>query len=631
MNQYQEFIFYRTYARYLPELGRRETFQESVYRYWKYLLDRVPKSKHWEYCQVYDTLLDRRVVPSMRAFWAAGPALDVDNAAAYNCAALPIDRVEAFSEMLYLLMNGCGVGFSVERQFINQLPIVPNLTGLSVEPIVVEDSKLGWAEGLARLLEYLYHGIIPPYDLSKVRPKGSPLKTFGGRASGPEPLDELFRFVIKVFSNTERGSRLNSEQVHDICCMIANCVVVGGVRRSATISLGNLSDDRHAKLKSGQWYYTAPYRATANNSVAYTEKPGSRKFLSEWMKLVESKSGERGIFNRQAAEKKVRSTGRRDGGYPWMLNPCGEIFLRPRQFCNLTEAIIYPHTDMHQAAVAVRHATVLGCLQATLTDFKFIGSDWTANSEEERLLGVSLTGLMDNPLFSAATPTVASRLRTLRGIARKTAKDWSAALGIPMPAAITTCKPSGTVSQLMGTSSGIHPRPSRYYLRRVRVTSSDPLAKLMISTGVPHQPETGQDPNNPSTWVFEFPVVSPKDAVLADHHGALKSLRYWQMMRDNWCEHNPSCTIYVKDHEWPRVGAWVYDHWDEIGGLSFFPAFDEETIYQLAPQEKLSKKDYHRLEGDMPRIDFSRLPEFENEDNTTGAREYACVGGNCEI
>ena len=633
---YQDFIRVRTYSRWNEELGRRETWDETVDRYdeffWKILWDkRISAELKDAYSKAIDAIRSFDVMPSMRCLWTAGPALERENISGYNCAYVAVDNPRVFAEILYILMCGTGVGFSVERQYINKLPEVPNKLYFEFDPIIFEDSKLGWAEGYLELITRLYRGDVPEYDLSKIRPKGSRLKIFGGRASGPEPLKELIDFTIQVFKNAQ-GRKLNSIECYDIVCKIANCVVSGGVRRSATLSLSNLTDLRMRRAKDGQFWIENPQRALSNNSVAYTEKPDMRAFMEEWMALVESKSGERGIVNREALKNTLPK--RRNKDFDFGVNPCGEIILRSKQFCNLTEVIVRSTDTLAQLCQKVKYATILGCLQSTLTNFYFLSDEWKKNCEEERLLGVSLTGLMDHPILqktelgdSLLAPQ--EWLQVMKQVAIDTAKEWSKALGINMPAAITCVKPSGTVSQLVDSSSGLHPRYAPYYIRRVRVTYTDPLAKFLMAKGVPCEPEVGQTWNDVNTVVFEFPVKSPKGSICRKDLTALEQLEYWKMLKIYWCEHNPSVTIYVKDHEWLEVGAWVYKNWDIIGGLSFLP-YDGGN-YQLAPYEEITKEKYEELIKNFPKLDFSELSKYETKDETEGSRELACTAGVCEL
>lgn len=625
MTNYEELIYTRDYARWLPEENRRERWVETVNRYADFFDPRVPNHLKGEYELAINHIRSRTVMPSMRALWSAGPALENDNIAGYNCAYTVIDSVEAFAEIIYILMNGAGVGFSTERQYISQLPEVPTLTDLAVT-IEFGDSKLGWAQGYLDFMKQLYLGNICKYDLTMIRPKGAPLKTFGGRASGPEPLQQLLQFTKKVFKQAQ-GRKLNSLECYDIVCYIADCVVSGGVRRSATINLSNLSDTRMRRAKDGQFYLENPQRSLSNNSVCYTEKPDMGIFMEEWMSLMKSGTGERGIFNREAAIKQAKFLGREK--YDFGTNPCGEIILRPRQFCNLTEVVVKPWDSWQTLAEKVRCAVRLGVIQSTLTEFRFLRDDWAANCEEERLLGVSLTGIMDHPTLSSDTKMACYQLDLIRAEAHKEARKWAKALNINTPKAITCVKPSGTVSQLVGSSSGMHARHSRYYIRRIRVNSTDPVAHLLRDSGVPMHPEVGQTLDNCTTVVFDFPVVSPHGSVYRGQRTALEQLDHWLMFKKHWTDHNPSFTVYVKDAEWMAVGAWVYAHWDEVGGISFLPY--DGGVYQLAPYEEIDKETYDKLNANFPVIPFENLSRYEGEDTTSGSMTYACVGDKCNI
>ena len=626
---YRKFIFYRTYSRWIDKAGRREEWHESVNRYREFLMPRIPMEHRKTFDDTCLAIERADIMPSMRLLWSAGPACERDNLSAYNCAYLELDNLRAFAEMLYILMNGTGVGFSVEQAVIDKLPVVPHNMSDTQEVVVFADSKKGWADGFYQYLKYLWvEGRVPKYDLSKIRSAGSVLKTFGGRASGPEPLEQLLQFTLRLF-RAAGGRRLNSLEVHDLACWIANIVVVGGVRRSACISLSDLGDDRMAKAKVGNFWSIDPQRGMANNSVAYKEKPSIRKFLSEWLKLMESRSGERGIFNRESAHHGAVATGRRDPNHFFGCNPCGEVNLRPKELCNLTEVIVRPGDSLYSLKEKVRKATILGVVQSTLTDFKFVSRQWKKNCEEERLLGVSLTGLMDHPVLNEVSKEAKHWITTMKEEAIETAREWSSILGVPMPKAITCVKPSGTVSQLVGCSSGLHPRFSPYYIRRVRVSSTDPVAQLLRQAGYPAQPEIGNDPVNPKTLVFEFPIKSPEGSVMADEVRALDQLEYWLMLKRYWCEHNPSVTIYVKENEWLDVGAWVYRNWDHIGGLTFLPL--DDNVYQLAPYEEIDEEAYNHMVADCPPIDWGLLADIERDDQTTGSRELACSGGACEL
>jgi ribonucleoside-triphosphate reductase len=621
--QYQQFIALSRYARWLPDEGRRETWSETVDRYIDNVVRRAIPGEDTVVNNIRDAILSLSVMPSMRMMMTAGPALDRDNTAGYNCSYIAVDDPKAFDEAMMILLCGTGVGFSVERQHIARLPEVPEKLFDAEDVIVVHDSKEGWAKAYRKLVAMLYAGEIPRWDVSGVRPAGAKLKTFGGRASGPEPLVDLFRFTIDIFRKAA-GRRLNSIECHDIMCKIGDIVVVGGVRRSAMISLSNLSDDRMRHAKSGQWWEGNAQRALANNSAVYTEKPDVESFLREWTALVESKSGERGIFARYAAEAHVASRGRRETGHEWGTNPCSEIILRSNQFCNLTEVVVRAGDTRKTLEDKVRLATILGTIQSTFTKFPYLRRVWTKNTEEERLLGVSLTGIMDNPITSAPDPEL---LRHLRDVAVDTNKAWASMLGIPASAAITCVKPSGTVSQLVDAGSGIHARHSPYYIRTVRGDVKDPLTTLMKDEGVPWEPEVFHPD---STVVFSFPQKAPGGAVTRNDMTAIQQLELWKTYALNWCEHKPSVTISVRDEEWVDVGAWVYRNFDICSGISFLPHSDH--TYQQAPYQDCDKAAYDELLGRMPvTINWGRLGEYESDDNTSGMQTLACTGGVCEI
>ena len=620
--QYQQFIALSRYARWLPDEGRRETWSETVDRY----VDNVVSRKVDDQVvvnQIREAILSLSVMPSMRMMMTAGPALDRDNTSGYNCAYMAVDDMKAFDEAMMILLCGTGVGFSVERQHIAKLPEVPDQMFDSEDTIVVHDSKEGWAKSYRKLVAMLYSGEAPGWDISKVRPAGAKLKTFGGRASGPDPLVELFKFTVNIFRGAV-GRKLSSVECHDLMCKIGDVVVVGGVRRSAMISLSNLSDDRMRRAKSGQWWENDAHRALANNSAVYNERPEMEAFLHEWTSLVESKSGERGIFARYAADAHVARSGRRETGHEWGTNPCSEIILRSNQFCNLTEVVVRVNDSVENLREKVRLATILGTVQSTYTKFPYLRKAWTRNTEEERLLGVSLTGIMDNVVTSHPDPEV---LQSLRQTAIDTNKEWAEHLGVPVSAAITCVKPSGTVSQLVDAGSGIHARHSPYYVRTVRGDVKDPLTQLMIDQGVPSEPEV----NHPdSTAVFSFPVKSPESAVTRNDMSALEQLELWKMYAMNWCEHKPSVTISVRDEEWMEVGAWVYRNFDICSGISFLP--HSEHTYQQAPYQDCDEDTYQELLSQMPKnIDWTSLGLYENEDNTAGSQTLACAGGVCEI
>ena len=632
--QYQQFIHLSRYSRWLPEEGRRETWSETIERYFDFFTEHLKEMCDYDLDdktrkELEEAVLDIKVMPSMRCLMTAGEALKRENIAGYNCSYVAVDRVAAFDEILYVLMNGTGVGFSVERQFTAKLPIIAEEFYHSDTMIQVADSKLGWAKALKELIGMLYIGQIPKWDLSKVRPAGTPLKTFGGRASGPEPLDSLFRFVEKTFTNA-KGRKLSSIECHDIVCKIAEIVVVGGVRRSALISLSNLSDDRMRHAKSGQWWEHHSQRALANNSACYTEKPDIGIFMDEWKSLYDSKSGERGIFNRASANKMAEKNGRRTvDGHEFGTNPCSEIILRDRQFCNLSEAVIRPSDTRESLIEKVRIATILGTFQSTLTNFKYVSNMWKKNCSEERLLGVSLTGIMDNLLTNGKENpySLEGLLDELREVAIETNKKWSKKLGINQATAITCVKPSGTVSQLVDAASGIHARHNPYYIRTVRGDKKDPLTQMMVDSGFPVE----DDVMNPGhTSVFSFPMKVNKDAVFRTDWSAIRQLELWLTYQKHWCEHKPSVTISVKEHEWLEVGAWVYEHFDYMSGVSFLP-FSEHT-YKQAPYQDCDEKQYEEVLNSMPKnVDWGLLGEYEKQDMTTSSQELACTAGGCEI
>lgn len=577
---------------------------------------------------MYNGIVNLRVMPSMRALMSAGPALSRDNIAGFNCSYLPVDNVRSFDECMYILLCGCGVGFSVERQYVSKLPEVPEELYPTESCVVVQDSKIGWATAYREVLGLLYSGKIPKWDVSKVRPAGSRLKTFGGRASGPAPLEDLFRFTIKVFDKA-KGRKLSSLEVHDIICKIADIVVVGGVRRSALISLSNLTDERMQRAKVGNFWETDAQRALANNSVAYTEKPDMGIFMREWQTLYESKAGERGIFNRTSARKQSEATGRREfAGIDFGTNPCGEIILRPNGLCNLSEVIVRAEDSLESLKDKVKLATVLGTFQSTLTDYRYVRKVWRSNAEEERLLGVSLTGIMDHAGLSGKEWTggaLSHYLEELKNVAIETNKEWAERLGINPSAAITTIKPSGTVSQLVDSSSGIHPRHSHYYIRTVRADKKDPLAVFMRSMGFPVEDDITKPEWND---VFSFPVKAPESSVTRFGVSAIQQLNHYLTFKRHWCEHNPSITVYVKEHEWMKVGAWVYEHFDEIGGIAFLP-YDGGNYLQ-APYQECTDNEYQSFLAKMPiGTDWSMF--VEKEDNTTGTQELNCMAGVCEI
>jgi ribonucleoside-diphosphate reductase alpha chain len=620
---YSQFIHKSRYAKWLDDEGRREEWPETVGRY---ITNVVPDgTDHQVVFELEQAILSMEVVPSMRAMMTAGPAANRDNTCMYNCSYLPVDDPKSFDEAMFILLCGTGVGFSVERQYVSRLPEVPEAMFSSDTIIAVKDSKEGWAKSLRQLIALLYSGEVPKWDVSKVRPAGAKLKTFGGRASGPAPLVDLFNFVVSVFMNA-KGRKLSSIECHDIMCKIGEVVVVGGVRRSAMISLSNLSDDRMRHAKSGQWWEGNAQRALSNNSTCYTEKPDMETFLREWTALVESKSGERGIFNRVASKKQAAKSGRRDDSWDFGTNPCSEIILRPYQFCNLTEVVVRATDTIEDLERKVRLATILGTVQSTYTHFPYLRKIWQRNTEEERLLGVSLTGIMDNPLLTTSNSGLEKTLEHLRSIAVATNAEWADRLGIPVSAAVTCVKPSGTVSQLVDSASGIHTRHSEYYIRTVRGDNKDPLTQLMKDVGIPSEPCVMKPE---TTTVFSFPQKAPEGAVTRNDVSAIDQLETWLVYQRHWCEHKPSVTVTVRDEEWMEVGAFVYKHFDEMSGVSFLPHSDHS--YQQAPYQECTKEDYEDLVNRMPTaIDWTKLSDYEKDDHTAGSQTFACVG-SCEI
>jgi ribonucleoside-triphosphate reductase len=631
---YQEFIHLSRYSRWLPEKERRETWDETVARYFDFFTEHLKETVNFTLSKELRTELEQavlglRVMPSMRCIMTAGEALKRENIAGYNCSYVAVDRPQAFDEILYILMNGTGVGFSVERQYVSQLPTIADEFFETDTTITVADSKLGWAKALKELVGMLYIGQIPRWDLSKVRPAGAPLKTFGGRASGPEPLESLMNFTVNVFKNAA-GRKLSSIEAHDVVCKIAEVVVVGGVRRSALISLSNLSDDRMRAAKSGQWWNDNPQRALANNSACYSEKPDIGVFMDEWKSLYDSKSGERGIFNRESAVWMASKNGRRNTeDFEFGTNPCSEIILRNREFCNLSEVVVRASDTRESLLEKVRLATILGTFQSTLVNFKYVSKSWRKNCEEERLLGVSLTGIMDCKLTNGKGPhgSLPAVLKDLKSMAVKTNKEFAEKLGINQSVAVTCVKPSGTVSQLTDSASGIHARHNPYYIRTVRGDKKDPLTKMMTDVGFPVEDDT----MNPShTSVFSFPMKVDDSAVFRTDMTAIEQLELWKTYQENWCEHKPSVTISVKENEWLEVGAWVYENFNYMSGVSFLP-FSEHT-YKQAPYQDCSQKEYEILLNKMPKsVEWEKLAQYEQTDMTIGAQELACAAGFCEI
>ena len=629
--QYQNFIHLSRYSRWVEEKGRRETWNETVNRYFDFF-DTHLKEKHKYKLtadlrnELYDAVLNLEVMPSMRVLMTAGEALRRDNVAGYNCSYLAVNRVRAFDEIMYILMCGTGVGFSVECQYVEKLPTIAEEFTQSDTTIIVEDSKIGWAKAYKELVSLLIGGQVPKWDMSKIRPAGARLKTFGGRASGPGPLDDLFRFTVETFRGA-LGRKLTSIEAHDLVCKIAEIVVVGGVRRSALISLSNLTDERMREAKSGAWWTGNPQRALANNSVAYKEKPGIGIFMDEWVSLYKSKSGERGIFNREATKRTVAKLGdRRDPNYEFGTNPCSEIILRDREFCNLTEVVVRVNDTAESLARKVRLATILGTFQSTLVDFRYLSSEWKKNCEEESLLGVSMTGIMDSPLTRGEVGNLEELLTTLRKSAVVVNKEFAKKIGISPSASITCVKPSGTVSQLVDAASGIHARHAEQYIRTVRADNKDPLCMFMKDLGFPHEADVSKPEH---TTVFAFPIRSPK-SVYRNDMTAIEQLKMWLVYQENWCEHKPSVTITVRETEWMEVGAWVYKHFDKISGISFLPHSDHS--YKQAPYQDCTIEEYEALVTKIPtNVDWLGLSKYEKEDNTVGTQTYACSGDKCEI
>ena len=640
---YQEYIHLSRYARWDYDKGRRETWDETVERYFNFFAEWLEekhdyKLENGEKTELENAVKELGVMPSMRCLMTAGPALKKENTAGYNCSYVKVDNQRSFDEILYVLMNGTGVGFSVEEEYTTQLPVIPDELYDTDTVIVVADSKLGWAKAFKELISLLYGGHIPKWDVSKVRPAGAPLKTFGGRASGPEPLVDLFNFTINTFKNAT-GRKLKQIECHDIVCKTAEIVVVGGVRRSALISLSDLNDREMRFAKSGQWWEQNVQRALANNSVNYKEKPDVGTFMREWLSLYDSKSGERGIYNSMSAKRTVeRLNGRyRDGSGDYIrrripredfgTNPCSEIILRSREFCNLSEVVIRRNDTRESLKAKVKYATILGTFQSTLTDFKYLSREWKRNCDEERLLGVSLTGIMDNPLTNGSKGKLDELLEELRDVAYETNCEWADRLGVPRSAAITCVKPSGTVSQLVDSASGIHARHNPFYIRTVRADNKDPLCKLMQEMGFPNEPDVTKPDH---TTVFSFPMKSPNGAVCRTDMTAMEQLDLWKTYAESWCEHKPSVTISVKEDEWVDVAAWVYENFDSISGISFLPF--SEHVYRQAPYQDCTEVEYKEALKTMPKdVDWAELSKYESQDYTVASQELACTAGGCEV
>jgi ribonucleoside-triphosphate reductase len=627
---YQEFIHKSRYARWMEEEGRRENWGETVSRYVNFMSDTLMEKHNYKIDKVdkemmEDYITSLSVMPSMRAMMTAGEALKRDNTCGYNCSYLPVDSPRSFDEAMYILMCGTGVGFSVERENVDKLPIISENMQESEVVIKVEDSKAGWAKAYRELVALLYSGMIPSWDVSKVRPSGARLKVMGGRASGADPLVNLFKFTVEKFKSAT-GRKLFPVECHDIMCKVGEVVVVGGVRRSALISLSNLNDDQMAHAKTGQWWENQGQRALANNSVAYKGKPSMETYMREWLALYESKSGERGMFNRQAADEQVAKNGRRQTGYMWGTNPCSEIILRPYQFCNLSEVVVRENDDLSTLRSKVRIATMLGTFQSTLTDLKYLRKIWKTNTEEERLLGVSLTGIMDHPVLARMTDSKIW-LQEMKQVAIDTNREYAEKIGIPRSTAITCVKPSGTVSQLTDSASGIHARHNPFYIRTVRGDNKDPLTQFMKEEGIPFEADITKPD---SVTVFSFPMKSPSGAITRTEMSAIEQLELWKLYALNWCEHKPSVTISVKEEEWMEVGSWLYDNFDIASGVSFLP-FSDHT-YQQAPYQDIEADDYLEWNGRVPSaLDWTKFSNYEKEDNTSGSRELACTADACEV
>jgi ribonucleoside-diphosphate reductase alpha chain len=625
MNSYQQLIAKSRYARYLPEEKRRENWDETSARWVSFfqeqLKDKVNKDDSiWGL--LGNSINNLAVLPSMRSIMTAGEALRRTHVAAYNCSYLPVDNQRCFDEAMYILLCGTGVGFSCEQAYVNQLPVVPTMVEATGYTIVVADSKEGWCEAYKMLIGMLYEGIIPKWDVSLVRPAGAPLKTFGGRASGPGPLIDLFQYTVDKFKAAQ-GRKLKSIEAHDIMCKIGEVVVVGGVRRSAMISLGDLGDYDHATAKAGAWWENHGERALANNSAVYNSKPSIGEFMKEWLDIYNSHSGERGIFNREASQVQAAKWGRRDPKVDYGTNPCSEIILKPYQFCNLSTIVVSPEDTVESLKTKVRLATIMGTMQSTLTDFPYLRDVWRTNTNQERLLGVSMTGILDNPYLRGSTHyPLRDLLEELRDVARETNKEWAAILGVPESAAITCVKPEGTVSQLTQTSSGIHAGHAKYYIRRIRQDKKDPLTQFLISQGIPNE-DCVMKPDQ--TTVFSFPQHSP--GFTREDLTAIEHLNIWLTYQRYWCEHKPSVTISVKDHEWMEVGAWVYEHFNECTGISFLP--DDGGTYRQAPYENIDLSVYHRLKDTLPVINWDLF--YEDRDNVEGVQTLSCTAGGCEI
>ena len=630
-SDYQNFIALSRYARWKEDDQRRESWLETVERYFNYLENYIYNEYGYTLPyqlreEIESEVLSLGVMPSMRALMTAGAPLDRCHVPSYNCSYMTVDTPRVFDECMYILMCGTGVGFSVEKEYTNKLPTVNEELENTDTVIKVGDSREGWSKAFRELIAMLYAGLIPKWDVSAVRLAGERLKTFGGRASGPEPLEKLFTFCVDKFVEAE-GRKLTPLECHDIMCKIGQVVVVGGVRRSALISLSDIDDEQMRHAKAGEWYEYEGQRSMANNSVAYAEKPDIGIFMREWLSLYESNSGERGIFNRQSAQIQAAKSGRRNTNHVFGCNPCSEIILRPYQFCNLSEVVARETDTLESLKKKVRLATILGTLQSTLTNFSYLRKIWRENTEEERLLGVSLTGIMDCSLLNGRQISLPTVLEELKMVAVDTNKDMAEKLGINVSTAITCVKPSGTVSQLVDSASGIHARHSKYYIRTVRADNKDPITKFMVDMKIPNEPDVSQPDN---TTVFSFPMVAPLGAILRNDMSAIEQLNMWLEYQTHWCEHKPSVTISVRNDEWMEVGAWVYDHFEDVSGISFLPYSDHS--YEQAPYQEVDRETCLEMVAHMPeRIDWSRLSDYEKEDNTSGGRELACTADVCEV
>tara|TARA_R100000152_G_C6780593_1_gene213559 strand:- start:2436 stop:4349 length:1914 start_codon:yes stop_codon:yes gene_type:complete len=627
MDNFQEFIVKSKYCRWNEELGRRETWEECVDRYYDYMESRF--SLRGELSDLREATLDREVFPSMRALMTAGPAADVDDVCMYNCSYIPITSIRSFSDVMYVLCCGTGVGFSCESHVVDGLPTIPeDIQRDHTEVITVPDSREGWADSFRLLLSNLYNGIHPTWDTSLIRPAGARLKTFGGRASGPEPLEKLFRYVVKMFDKA-KGRKLSSIEVHDIVCMTGEIVIAGAVRRSALISLSDLHDRDMATAKAGPWWESSGHRRLSNNSAVYTSKPSLSQFLDEWSSMYNSRSGERGICNRECLSMLAERSGRETEDIEFGTNPCSEIILRPKQFCNLTEVVIKANDDLESLKAKVAYATILGTIQSACTKFKYLDPEWKNNCEEERLLGVSFTGIYDNRLMSGqkGMPNLRWTLQKLREVAQETNLIWADRLGIRPSKAITCCKPSGTTSCVAGTSSGMHPRYSLYYIRRARIDVKDPICQFMIDKNIPHEPCIASPDK---TMIFSFPISSPAGAMTQQEIDPVNHLDLWLEYQKSWCDHKPSITVSYTDENFLEVGHWVWSNWDYVSGISFLPY--DNNVYDQAPFESISKADYDKLMDQMPEeIDWLGLTRYETDDMTTSSQELACQGGACEV